>query len=124
MTDKELRNFCAHNNKIGCRLICPYKKECRKYMIKYRKSPKQWFDDLKKYPEVFEKYCFDNDIPLYMYYEEGKPVMYILADLYFLYETKVDQEQKDAGTDFECWLYDCKKAGLLNQVKPKRENIR
>lgn len=49
----------------------------------------------------------------YRYYEEGKLVLATMRKVYRMYTTKVDEEQKVAGTDFRSWLDEMEKMQIL-----------
>lgn len=57
--------------------------------------------------------CRDMNIPFYLNCENGFEKVYTISELEDFFENQVDEEQKKSGTDFEKWLYDCRKAGLL-----------
>ena len=52
----------------------------------------------------------------YRYCEEGKSVLATMRKVYRMYETKVDEEQKAAGTDFRSWLDEMERMQILVKV--------
>ena len=50
---------------------------------------------------------------MYLYYENGKEEQYTLKDLQHLFDTVVDDEQKQSGTTFNIWLCEMLKMQIL-----------
>lgn len=50
---------------------------------------------------------------MYLYYENGKEEEYSLNELQHIFDTVVDDEQKQSGTTFESWLHEMIKTQIL-----------
>lgn len=54
---------------------------------------------------------------MYLYYENGTKEKLSLSEVKKLFETTVDNEQKEQGTTFETWLDEMEKMQILNKVE-------
>lgn len=51
----------------------------------------------------------------FLYYEDGKEEKFSMRDVYRMFVTSVDQEQKDQGTTFQSWLDEMEHMQILNR---------
>lgn len=52
----------------------------------------------------------------YAYYEDGYRQIFSMRDIYRMFVTKVDDEQKAEGTNFYSWLDEMEKMQILNKI--------
>lgn len=52
----------------------------------------------------------------YAYYEDGRKEILSLRDVYRMFNTKVDNDQKANGTTFQSWLNEMEKMQILNKI--------
>lgn len=123
MTENQIKDYISMRCKKGsdCKKECPYFGECEKYGAKYHEKPEVRYAKKKTDPQFLKYYCFCRQIPLFSYYEEGREVLYTLSDLQQFYEKEFDPEQKKAGTDFESFLYDSERSGVLTRITPNKQ---
>ena len=49
----------------------------------------------------------------YSYYEDGRREIFSMRDVYRMFKTKVDNNQKANGTTFQSWLSEMEKLQIL-----------
>ncbi len=62
----------------------------------------------------------NNKSTRYVYYEDGRKEIFSMRDVYRMFKTKVDNNQKANGTTFQSWLDEMKKMQIL--IKCRRSS--